>query len=90
MRVVVDTHTHRFEHLVDDVSRPYLAYVHATRWLALRLDLISIIITALVSLFVVMATVFPQTYGNLGPTYAGLILVYSIQASVEIDACGCR
>lgn len=70
---------------MDDNSSPYLCYYSSMRWLAVRLDAMTISITFMVALFVVMCTVYPDIFGEISQSYAGLALSYSVQVYMDME-----
>lgn len=77
----------KFDDLLDTNTQCYFAYLTATRWLAVRLDAMTVSVTALSALFVVFATLYPEALGNLSAANAGLILTYAIQMTGLFQVC---
>lgn len=66
-----------FKGLVDNNTLPFFMYFASNRWLSVRLDLITIIITVVTALLVVL------TKGTLPAAFAGLALSYAIRVSTQ-------
>uniref|UniRef100_A0A8C5LQJ0 ATP-binding cassette sub-family C member 5 n=1 Tax=Leptobrachium leishanense TaxID=445787 RepID=A0A8C5LQJ0_9ANUR len=64
---------HKFQKLLDTNHVPFFLFTCATRWLAVRLDLISITIITLTALCIVLM------HGHIPPAYAGLAISYAVQ-----------
>ncbi|CAI5465305.1 unnamed protein product [Closterium sp. Yama58-4] len=64
---------HHFIALIDTNHRAYIQFVHAGRWLGIRLDLCASALVTLVAILVVVL------HGSLPAGYAGVILVQSLQ-----------
>lgn len=71
----------RFKTLVDSNTLPFFMYFVSNRWLAVRLDIITITITITTALLVVL------TKGTLPPAFAGLALSYALRVSALLIAC---
>lgn len=65
--------------LVDANTALYLTYWSVGRWLAVRLDLLSVLVIAVVSLYLV------ATKGLLGVTVSGLALTYSLMLASQVQ-----
>ncbi|XP_063314810.1 MIT domain-containing protein 1 isoform X2 [Pelobates fuscus] len=63
----------KFHKLLDINHVPYFLFTCATRWLAVRLDLISITIITLTAVCIVLM------HGHIPPAYAGLAISYAVQ-----------
>lgn len=66
----------RFRTLVDSNTLPFFMYFVSNRWLSVRLDMITILITIVSALLVVL------TKGTLPPSFAGLALSYALRVRV--------
>lgn len=68
----------RFNKLFDTHTSPYFAYHSTVRWLAVRLDAITVAITTFTAFFIVFSTVYPEYLGERSSAFGGLALTYSI------------
>jgi len=54
------------------------------QWVTLRLDTFTITVNFIVAVFVVISSVYPQSFGvTEGSAYANLALTYAIQVSLN-------
>lgn len=77
----------RFDDLMDNNARSYFCYLNASRWLSIRLDALTITVTACVALFVVFSAVYPEAMGETSASLAGLALTYAIQLTGLFQVC---
>lgn len=64
-----------FKNYLDKNTRPFFMFFCSQRWLAVRLDMLTIAIVSIAALMVVLIK------GTLPPAFLGLVLTYSLRVS---------
>lgn len=71
----------RFHQLLDTNTVPYFLFCSSNRWLAVRLDIISVTVITVTGLLVIV------NYESMTPAMAGMALAFAIQVCLTAILC---